>query len=89
MRDKQDRSIRGYKTCMKMEPEETRALVDLIIKNTYRILMTRGMKGCYIYCSVEQTTHYFRCRASSVELNPSTITTKPIATLAYENALGI
>lgn len=71
-RDKQDRSIRGYKTRMKMEPEETRALVDLIIKNTYRTLMTRGMKGCYIYCSDEQTAQYFRNRASLPEQNSLT-----------------
>lgn len=24
---------------------------DMIIKNTYRPLMTRGMKECYIYCT--------------------------------------
>ncbi|WP_176507987.1 MULTISPECIES: DUF2075 domain-containing protein [Pseudomonas] len=67
-RDKQDRSIRGYKTRMKTAPEETRELVDLIIKNTYRTLMTRGMKGCYIYCSDEQTAQYFRSRASLIDL---------------------
>lgn len=68
MRDKQDRSIRGYKTRMKSEPEETRKLVDLIIKNTYRTLMTRGMKGCYLYCTDEQTARYFQERSMSVEL---------------------
>ncbi|MFJ4348743.1 DNA/RNA helicase domain-containing protein [Pseudomonas sp. NPDC089401] len=67
-RDKQDRSIRGYKTRMKTAPEETRELVDLIIKNTYRTLMTRGMKGCYIYCSDEQTAQYFRSRARLIDL---------------------
>lgn len=68
MRDKQDRSIRGYKTRMKSEPEETSKLVDLIIKNTYRTLMTRGMKGCYLYCTDEQTARYFQERSMSVEL---------------------
>jgi len=69
MRDKQDRSIRGYKTRMKTSPEKTSELVDLIIKNTYRTLMTRGMKGCYIYCSDEETAQYFRKRASLVDLS--------------------
>ena len=29
----------------------TRKLTDTIIKNTYRTLMTRGMKGCYVYAT--------------------------------------
>ncbi|WP_350013241.1 DUF2075 domain-containing protein [Pseudomonas asiatica] len=80
MRDKHDRSIRGYKSRMKTEPEETRELVDLIIKNTYRTLMTRGMKGCYIYCSDEQTAQYFRSRAHLIDLNASIIA-KSITTM--------
>jgi DUF2075 family protein len=35
---------------MKKDPISTQKLADEIIKNTYRTLMTRGMKGCYIYC---------------------------------------
>lgn len=34
--------------------------MDLIIKNTYRTLMTRGMKGCYVYCTDAETREYFR-----------------------------
>src|SRR5690606_35186459 len=45
-RSKQDRSIRGYKKLLKSDPTETRARLDRIIRNTYRTLMTRGMKGC-------------------------------------------
>lgn len=29
---------------------DNEALKDEIIRNTYRVLLTRGMKGCYIYC---------------------------------------
>ena len=32
---------------------------DSIIKNTYRALMTRGMKGCYIYSVDNETQEYF------------------------------
>jgi hypothetical protein len=34
--------------------------VDAIIRNTYRTLMSRGMKGCYIYCTDTETANYFR-----------------------------
>ena len=33
---------------------------DEIIKNTYRTLMTRGMKGCYIYCTDQKLADYFK-----------------------------
>ena len=44
-----DKSINGWKQLMKEDPEKTKRKLDLIIKNTYRTLMTRGMKGCYVY----------------------------------------
>ena len=62
LRDKQDRSMRGYKKLLKDEPEYARAQADLIIKNTYRTLMTRGMKGCYVYCTDTETAEYFKGR---------------------------
>ncbi|MCQ9137017.1 DNA/RNA helicase domain-containing protein, partial [Streptomyces hilarionis] len=31
-------------------------------KNTYRTLMTRGMKGCYLYCTDQETAQYFTSR---------------------------
>ena len=31
---------------------------DEIIKNTYRTLMTRGMKGCYVYCTDKKLNSY-------------------------------
>ncbi|MCS3809289.1 DUF2075 domain-containing protein [Xanthomonas sp. 4461] len=47
-RSKQDRSIRGYKSQSKNNPE-IHNRVDRIIRNTYKTLMSRGMKGCYVY----------------------------------------
>ena len=49
-RAKTDQSIRGIKKLYKENPEEANKRADEIIKNTYRTLMTRGMKGCYVYC---------------------------------------
>ena len=50
-RAKQDQSIKGYKSMLTSDPDRAHELGDLIIKNTYRTLMTRGMKGCYVYCA--------------------------------------
>ena len=55
-----DNSVKGYKKMMKENPEEAKEQLDLIIKNTYRTLMTRGMKGCYIYCTDEETREWFK-----------------------------
>lgn len=49
-RSTQDRSIRGWKKLMKEKPSEAERRLDAVIRNTYRTLMTRGMKGCYVYC---------------------------------------
>lgn len=61
-RSKMDRSIRGWKNLMKAEPARTRDRLDRIIRNTYRTLMTRGMKGCFVYCSDPAVAEYFRKR---------------------------
>jgi len=54
-----DSSVRGYKKLMKEKPKETKDLTDKIIKNTYRTLMTRGQKGCFIYSTDQETQEYF------------------------------
>lgn len=59
-RAKSDQSIKGFKTKLKKAPLLAKAEVDVIIKNTYRTLMTRGMKGCYLYCTDPETREYFR-----------------------------
>jgi DUF2075 family protein len=61
-RAKQDKTLHGYKKYLKIEPDSARAEADMIIKNTYRTLMTRGMKGCFIYCTDVETAEYFRSR---------------------------
>lgn len=59
-RSSQDRSIRGYKAMLKKSPETAKSLADRIIKNTYRTLMTRGQKGCYIFSVDTETNEYFK-----------------------------
>lgn len=55
-----DQSIKGLKKMHKEDPENALKLADEIIKNTYRTLMTRGMKGCYIYCTDKQLQEYLK-----------------------------
>ena len=57
-----DQSLRGVKKLAKECPEEAARIADEIIKNTYRTLMTRGMKGCYVYCTDPMLREYFRRR---------------------------
>ena len=64
-RSTSDRSIRGWKRLVKESPEEATARLDLIIKNTYRTLMTRGMKGCYVYFTDAETASFFRQRLAA------------------------
>ncbi len=53
-RASQDASIRGVST------ERDRELADTIIRNTYKTLLSRGQKGCYIYCQDKELSDYFR-----------------------------
>ena len=64
-RAKTDQSIRGLKKMSKESPEQAQKLADEIIKNTYRTLMTRGMKGCYVYATDEGLREYLKERAQS------------------------
>lgn len=61
-RAKTDQSMKGIKKMFKENPEYAYERADEIIKNTYRTLMTRGMKGCYITCVDEALREYFRLR---------------------------
>ena len=38
----------------------TKVLADTIIRNTYRVLMTRGIKGCYVYACDKELQKYLK-----------------------------
>ena len=59
-RAKTDNSLKGIKTLAKKDKEKAEQVADEIIKNTYRTLMTRGMKGCYVYCTDAALAQYFK-----------------------------
>ena len=55
-----DRSLFGIKKLYKENPDLALSKSDEIIKNTYRTLMTRGMKGCRVYCTDERLRDYLK-----------------------------
>lgn len=59
-RSSRDKSVFGWKKFMKEDPENAKIELRNIIKNTYRTLMTRGQKGCYIYCTDEELRGYIK-----------------------------
>lgn len=61
-RAKTDQSIKGIYKMFQQDFEKAEKIADEIIKNTYRTLMTRGQKGCYIYCIDKNLAEYLKRR---------------------------
>jgi uncharacterized protein len=61
-RSKGDQSLRGFKAAFQLEPESALARADVLIRNTYRTLLTRGMLGSAIYCTNEDVRHFLNTR---------------------------
>lgn len=57
-----DQSLKGIKKLYKENSDAAIARADEIIKNTYRTLLTRGMKGCYVYCTDDSLKAYIQNR---------------------------
>lgn len=62
-RARADRTVFGHKKFARENPEIAPKRFDRIVKNTYRTLMTRGMRGCYVYSVDAETREYFRSAA--------------------------
>lgn len=68
-----DKSLNGLKGKIKnkhnnpIEAVEAEKKADEIIRNTYRTLMTRGQKGCYIYCVDHKLGEYLRKRIALIK----------------------
>ena len=56
-RAKSDQSLKGIKNRPQYYDK-----VDRIIRNTYKVLITRGQKGCYIYCEDKELEKYIKDR---------------------------
>lgn len=54
-RAKSDQSLKGFKNDANHQTD-----CEIIIKNTYRTLLTRGQKGCYIFCEDKALSEHIK-----------------------------
>ena len=78
-RARTDKSLHGWRKLTKENPSTAMARFDAIIKNTYRTLMTRGQKGCFVYCTDTETRQYLKSRTEKT----------PDRMVPFENALPL
>jgi len=57
-----DSSMKGLKSLARTDPERAAKEAGHLIKNTYRTLMTRGMRSCHVYFVDDETREYFKER---------------------------
>jgi Uncharacterized conserved protein len=53
-RSKDDKSLNG------LGKLSDKSIADKIIRDTYKVLLTRGQKGCYVYCEDKALASYFK-----------------------------
>lgn len=86
-RAKSDASLKGIKSLAKRDPERATRIADEIIRNTYRVLMTRGMRGCYVFCTDPALAEYLRSRMPASTTRASYSPTPQQLTLVAEDPL--
>ncbi len=90
-RSRQDRSVHGAKKLMEKDPEAGAQRLAEIIRNTYRTLMTRGSRGCYVYSVDPETRAHLRkamgTPAKSVAIDSAT--SAPFKLLSEEEAMSV
>ena len=76
-RARTDKSLHGWKgefAAAEGDPAAQKAImskVDNIIKSTYRVLLSRGRKGCYVWCKDEGLREYFKKRLALAKSRPA------------------
>lgn len=68
-RARTDQSLRGWKRAAREDRDSTLLRTDVLIRNTYRTLLTRGMRGTLVYCTDNVTADFLR---RELELSRST-----------------
>lgn len=64
-RSRQDQSLMGFKKLLREDQTAAIEKANLLIKNTYRTLLTRGMKGCFVYCTDAATGQFLKGRLTN------------------------
>lgn len=93
-RARSDSSVRGYNRKLAAAPAAAAKEMDALIKNTYKTLMTRGIKGCYVYFTDKETAGYFKTRlqaapAPAAATQSITAKLKKLFTILPEVAAGL
>lgn len=71
-RARTDQSLKGYKVGLKRDPHAIRLKADAIIRNTYRTLMSRGTKACWVFaCDPELNGWLKQAAGAMTELQRS------------------
>jgi hypothetical protein len=65
-RARTDQSLSGLKKLAQSDPAMAKGMGDEIIRNTYRVLLTRGQLGCYVFCTDKALGEYLKHRAESL-----------------------
>ena len=55
-----EKSLYGLQVLLKQDKDYYEKMADTIIKNTYRVLLTRGIKGCYVYAVDEKLQKHLK-----------------------------
>lgn len=58
--------MKGIKKMFKEDPEKARRIADEVIRNTYRTLLTRRLKGCWVFCTDPGLREHLRERLATV-----------------------
>jgi DUF2075 family protein len=61
-RDRHDKTLKGAKTLLRTQPDTAAPLIDAIIRNTYRTLLTRGLKSCTVWAEDPALNAWFQER---------------------------
>ena len=72
-RARTDNSLKGIKKLAARDPIKAQQIADRIIRNTYRTLMTRGQKGCYIFCEDKALARYINEKAINLKNSENVI----------------
>jgi DUF2075 family protein len=59
-RSKDDKSLVGWKAAVKRSEPGAFARAERLVRNTYRTLLTRGMRGTFLYCTDGQVAEFLR-----------------------------
>ncbi len=87
-RAKSDASLKGIKSLAKTDPERARRIADEVIRNTYRVLMTRGMKGCYVFCTDRALSEYLKTKMPTPASRAEYTARSHSGSIAAEDPLG-